>query len=101
MRYTPKEKMGGDNKRISRVMKFMDMLDSCGLRALRYRGPAFFWNNKRSSPFQIHEHLDRTKAITDYFNLFSVKVVWHLDFFCPDHRLLRIVINDQELAELR
>lgn len=92
--------MGGNHKRLSQMLEFMDTLDSCGLRDLGYRGTTFTWNDKRSLPYQIQERLDRAVDTTDWIDMFTDAVVWNLDFFGSDHRLLHLVINDQEIADL-
>lgn len=79
------EKFGGNLPAIGRCKAFNNMLTSCGLIDLAFKGPSFTWCNKRQGVRKIEERLDRVVSNADWRLLFPEAEVRHLPRLHSDH----------------
>lgn len=53
------EKSGGVSLSVSKINKFVKVVDICNLMDLGFQGPAFTWSNLRKGFANIKERIDR------------------------------------------
>ena len=57
---------------------FVDTIDCCGLKEVRFIGPLFTWLYQKDDGSQIRERLDRALAKVEWFHLFPMTKLTHL-----------------------
>ena len=79
------EKEGGSNRTRQQMKYFVDTINYCGLKEVRFTGPLFTWLYLKEDGSQIRERLDRALAMMEWFNLFPMAKLVHLSSSASDH----------------
>lgn len=72
---TSQYKMGGNPPSPLRLLAFHDMLTTCGMEDLGFKGPRFTWRNKRTGEDLIMERLDMAFANTTWREIYTSALV--------------------------
>ncbi|KAL8534077.1 hypothetical protein ACS0TY_010190 [Phlomoides rotata] len=75
------------------MQAFQNIMNEIEARDLKTLGPKFTWFNRRSGNNKIMEKLDRFMANQVWMDLFSEARTYNLDFFCFDHRAVKVVLE--------
>lgn len=68
-----------------RCLQFNEVINSCNLIDLGFKGPSSTWTNNREGPSHIRERLDRVLANMQWKLLFPEAMVSHLPRTHSDH----------------
>ena len=79
------KKEGGSNRTRQQMKYFVDTINYCGLKEVRFTGPLFTWLYLKEDGSQIRERLDRALATMEWFNLFPMAKLVHLSSSASDH----------------
>ncbi|XP_056697297.1 uncharacterized protein [Spinacia oleracea] len=79
------EKEGGVVRRERLIDAFREVIDSCALRDLGYKGCIFTWQHGNTVNTLIRERLDRYLADEDWVYLFPHNEVLHFPIYRSDH----------------
>jgi hypothetical protein len=79
------EKHGGAPVSSRRCLQFNEVINSCNLIDLGFKGPSSTWTNNRDGPSNIRERLDRVLANMQWKLLFPEAMVSHLPRTHSDH----------------
>ncbi|KAK4492627.1 hypothetical protein RD792_003445 [Penstemon davidsonii] len=90
------ERRGGNLPGLNRCNRFKDMIDTCGLIDLGFRGPKFTWTNLRNGLARIRQRIDRCLANVDWQNMFPEGMVLHLPRTHSDHHPLLTLCGGME-----
>lgn len=60
------------------MANFVNAINCYGLRDIGFIGPRFTWLYERRDGIQIHEHLDKALATTEWVTLFPTGKIHHL-----------------------
>uniref|UniRef100_A0A803PRV4 CCHC-type domain-containing protein n=1 Tax=Cannabis sativa TaxID=3483 RepID=A0A803PRV4_CANSA len=91
-----REKKGGLPKPNYLIHNFRKALDSCHLQEVGYEGSDYTWCNGRKNDL-IFERLDRVCGNSDWFDMFALMKVCHLDRTNSDHCPLLLMDYDPNL----
>ena len=79
------EKEGGSNRTRQQMKYFVDTINCCGLKEVRFMGPLFTWLYLKEDGSQIRERLDRVLAMVEWFHLFPMAKLVHLSSSASDY----------------
>ncbi|XP_023900653.1 uncharacterized protein LOC112012514 [Quercus suber] len=79
------EKEGGSNRTRQQMKYFVDTINFCGLKEVRFTGPLFTWLYLKEDESQIRERLDRALATVEWFHLFPMAKLVHLTSSVSNH----------------
>nr|POE75389.1 hypothetical protein CFP56_60800 [Quercus suber] len=72
------EKEVGSNRTQQQMKNFVDTINCCGLKEVRFMGPLFTWLYQKEDGSQIRERLDRALDTVEWFHLFPMAKLTHL-----------------------
>ncbi|KAH7848430.1 hypothetical protein Vadar_002675 [Vaccinium darrowii] len=82
------DKLGGKSCNQQRIALFHDMLNSCGLVDLEFKGPKFTWRNNRVGRDLIMERIDMAFAESKWRELYDKALVFVEPAIGSDHNPL-------------
>ena len=72
---------------------FVDIINCCGLKEVRFTGPLFTWLYLKEDGSQIRERLDRALATVEWFHLFPMAKLTHLSSSASNHSPLILQLS--------
>ena len=90
----PNEKSGGNDRNVSMISEFREVVYECNLLDMGYKGHPYTWSNRQFGYHHIEERLDRALCSQDLGNCFQEEIVTNMVMWESYHNLL--VMNVQE-----
>lgn len=87
------EKMGGHEKPNRLLNNFRKALNDCKLMDMGYFKKPYTWIKKREDVVVVKERLDSCVCSSQFYQIFPLSRVKHLDFTSSDHCPLEIVVR--------
>lgn len=82
------EKNGGNDKEVSMIGDFREVVQDCNLRDLSYLDHFFTWSNRRFGYHLVEERLDRFLCSKDLTNCFQDQAAINMVTWCSNHNLV-------------
>ena len=79
------KKEGGSNRTRQQIKYFVNTINCCGLKEVRFMRPLFTWLYLKEDGSQIRERLDRALATMEWFHLFPMATLTHLSSSASNH----------------
>ncbi|KAH9717801.1 hypothetical protein KPL71_021975 [Citrus sinensis] len=89
------EKTGGNDRNLSMVADFKEVINECKLSDIECRGYPFTWSNRRFGPHFVEEKLDRFLGSQEWEVGGIELIAYNLDLWCSDHSLVMLKMQER------